>query len=80
MEKLTDIERTAIVLLAGFVLISLLFVMPVSAETGEVVAWGRDWSGQCSGTPTGTGFKQVAAGWGHSLTLSSDGSIVAMWS
>jgi len=35
---------------------------------------GADWGGECSGAPTGTGFKQVAAEWGHSLAIKSTGT------
>jgi len=39
------------------------------------VSWGDDFGGLVSNTPSGTGFTQVAGGYGHSHALHSDGSI-----
>jgi alpha-tubulin suppressor-like RCC1 family protein len=48
----------------------------VTLEPNAIVAWGLDSYGQASNTPTGTGFKAIAAG-STSLALRDDGSIEA---
>ncbi len=35
----------------------------------SIVAWGIDWYGQVTDTPTGTGYTAIAAGYAHSLAL-----------
>lgn len=76
-KKPTGFQKTAIGLLAGLILMSLLLIVPVAADAGEIVAWGRDNNGQCSGTPTEDGFIQFEAGFYHNLALAEDGEIVA---
>ncbi|KAF1074806.1 PKD domain-containing protein [Methanogenium sp. MK-MG] len=76
MKRSTFDQRNTVVLLAGLVLTSLLFGMPVSA-VGEVAAWGNNEYGQCSDAPAGDGFEQVAVGYYHSLALTEDGTIAA---
>ena len=46
------------------------------ARADGIVSWGDDRFGQVSDTPTGTDFIAVAAGWNHSLALTTDGSII----
>ena len=44
---------------------------------GSIVTWGYDGHSEISGAPTGTGFKQVAAGDNMAYALTADGSIDA---
>ena len=64
------------------VIVAALGVPAVSADVGYldesgIVSWGENGSGQVIGTPTGTGFAAVAAGYYHSLALKTDGSLIA---
>ncbi len=64
------------------VLAVLAATLPAAAEVGTldegtVVAWGRNYYGQCT-VPAGlAGVTQVAAGYLHSLALKADGSVAA---
>jgi len=71
-KKTTGMKKTAIGFLAGLILVSLLLIVPVAADAGEIVAWGYDGYGQCSDVPPETGFTQVSAGGCHSLALTGD--------
>ena len=44
---------------------------------GVIVAWGGNHRGQCDVPSPNDCFVDVAAGWGHSLGLRTDSSIVA---
>ena len=46
-------------------------------KSGQIVAWGRNGSGQCILPEPNSGFSAVAGGSAHTLALKSDGSIVA---
>ncbi len=66
----------------GSLLLSKLFLLVVSGTglaqwNGEIVAWGRNDSGQCNVPGPNSGFVAVAGGRIHSLGLKEDGSIVA---
>ncbi len=51
--------------------------IPIVSGMGTVVAYGRNDFGQCN-VPAGlTGVKAIAAGWGHSVALKQDGTVVA---
>ncbi|KQC04438.1 MAG: hypothetical protein APR53_10345, partial [Methanoculleus sp. SDB] len=63
-------------LLASFVLISILLIIPVSAEAGEFVGWGDNTYGALN-ILLGGDFKQVSAGRYHNAALKEDGSLVA---
>ena len=57
---------------------SLLALLPARAVLAQrVIAWGYNDYGQCNVPSPNTAFVAVAAGYGHSLGLKSDGSIVA---
>ena len=44
---------------------------------GSIVAWGRNWFGQCDVPSPNEDFTAVATGYSHSMGLKTDGSIVA---
>ncbi len=71
--------RTAVVasLCAVAAVLSPLAGRAGAATPGDVVAWGLDDDGQVSGTPAGTGFTYVAAGWHHNVALRADGSLLS---
>jgi len=46
-------------------------------QDGSIVAWGRNYDGECNVPSPNTKFVAVAAGGYHSLGLKADGSIVA---
>ena len=48
----------------------LLFFVPVSADTGDMVAWGNDGCGQTTAQPAND-YVQVFAG-GHNQALTGD--------
>lgn len=60
----------------GFTQVGLGFYQGVALRSdGSIVSWGDDaWGGAVTGSPTGTGFVSVDAGF-SSLALHSDGSI-----
>ena len=49
----------------------------LAQDTGSIVAWGRNFHGQCNVPEPNHGFVAVAGGGYHSLGLKADGSIVA---
>jgi len=49
----------------------VLFSLALGAD-GSISAWGDDNFDQVKGRPLGTGFIQVAGGWGHALALGGD--------
>ena len=51
-------------------------IWPVTANSGELVAWGYNNHGQTN-VPAGNDFVAVAGGSEHSLALKTDGSLVA---
>ncbi|HJM39402.1 MAG TPA: RCC1 domain-containing protein, partial [Planctomycetota bacterium] len=55
----------------------LVLVSNGMAQSGPIVSWGYDGSGQVSNTPPGNDFVSIAGGEYHSLALKTDGSIVS---
>ena len=70
MRKLSRFGSLAV--LAG------VLALGTRVDAGAVVAWGDDYHGQVSNTPTGTDFTAIAAGDSTGFALRADGSI-AVW-
>jgi alpha-tubulin suppressor-like RCC1 family protein len=58
---------------------AMLTVIPVppSPPTGRVIAWGWDYEGQTNVPASLSNVIAVAAGWDHSIALTSNGSVFA---
>ncbi|NLO77520.1 MAG: hypothetical protein GX097_03395, partial [Methanomicrobiales archaeon] len=52
-------QKTTIGVLAGLILMIFMLIMPVSADPGEMAAWGNDWCGQAT-AQSGNDYVQVS--------------------